>query len=83
MSPAGKAVDRLAFRRRPPVAGEVAGDRASEYAGFDSVGQARMNAIPADDEGWIAPGLWAGIRAVRGGAIVSVVTRGDGVGRAA
>lgn len=52
---------------------EVAGERASEYAGFDSVGQARMNAIPADGEGWVAPGLWAGIRAVRGGAGTSLV----------
>jgi alkanesulfonate monooxygenase len=52
---------------------EVAGDRAAEYAGFDSVGQARMNAIPADGEGWVAPGLWAGIRAVRGGAGTALV----------
>lgn len=52
---------------------EVAGDRASEYARFDSVGQARMNAIPADGDGWIAPGLWAGIRAVRGGAGTALV----------
>jgi len=51
----------------------VAGDRAAEYAGFDSVGQARMNAIPADDDGWVAPGLWAGIRAVRGGAGTALV----------
>ena len=52
---------------------EVAGDRAAEYARFDSVGQARMNAIPADDEGWVVPGLWAGIRAVRGGAGTALV----------
>jgi alkanesulfonate monooxygenase len=52
---------------------EVAGDRASEYAGFDSVGQARMNAIDADGDGWVAPGLWAGIRAVRGGAGTALV----------
>jgi diaminopimelate decarboxylase/alkanesulfonate monooxygenase SsuD/methylene tetrahydromethanopterin reductase-like flavin-dependent oxidoreductase (luciferase family) len=52
---------------------EVAGERAREYAGFDSVGQARMNAIPADGEGWVAPGLWAGIRAVRGGAGTALV----------
>ncbi len=52
---------------------EVAGERAAEYARFDSVGQARMNAIPADDEGWVAPGLWAGIRAVRGGAGTALV----------
>ena len=52
---------------------EVAGDRASEYAAFDSVGQARMNAIDADGDGWVAPGLWAGIRAVRGGAGTALV----------
>ena len=52
---------------------EVARDRASEYAAFDSVGQARMNAIDADGEGWVAPGLWAGIRAVRGGAGTALV----------
>ena len=52
---------------------EVAGDREAEYARFDSVGQARMNAIAADDEGWVAPGLWAGIRAVRGGAGTALV----------
>ena len=52
---------------------EVAADRASEYAGFDSVGQARMNAIDADGDGWVAPGLWAGIRAVRGGAGTALV----------
>ncbi len=51
----------------------VTGDRAGEYAGFDSAGQARMNAIPADDEGWVAPGLWAGIRSVRGGAGTALV----------
>src|SRR5690606_21707463 len=53
--------------------GEVGGARAAEYAAFDSVGQARMNAIPADDEGWVVPGLWAGIRAVRGGAGTALV----------
>ncbi len=52
---------------------EVHGDRAGEYAGFDSVGQARMNAIPADADAWVAPGLWAGIRAVRGGAGTALV----------
>lgn len=52
---------------------EVTGERASEYAGFDSVGQARMNAIDADGDGWVAPGLWAGIRAVRGGAGTALV----------
>ena len=52
---------------------EVVDERASEYAALDSVGQARMNAIPADDEGWVAPGLWAGIRSVRGGAGTALV----------
>lgn len=51
----------------------VRGDRAQEYAAFDSVGQARMNAIQADDEGWVEPGLWAGIREVRGGAGTALV----------
>jgi alkanesulfonate monooxygenase len=52
---------------------EVMADRASEYAAFDSVGQARMNAIAADGDGWVAPGLWAGIRGVRGGAGTALV----------
>ena len=52
---------------------EVQDDRADEYAGFDSVGQARMNAIPADADAWVAPGLWAGIRSVRGGAGTALV----------
>ncbi|MDA2954080.1 MAG: hypothetical protein O2976_05650 [Actinomycetota bacterium] len=52
---------------------QVRGDRAEEYGGFDSVGQARMNAIRADDEGWVEPGLWAGIREVRGGAGTALV----------
>jgi alkanesulfonate monooxygenase len=52
---------------------QVQSDRADEYAAFDSVGQARMNAIPADDDAWVAPGLWAGIRAVRGGAGTALV----------
>lgn len=51
----------------------VQGSRAAEYAGFDSVGQTRMNAIPADDDEWVAPGLWAGIRRVRGGAGTALV----------
>lgn len=51
----------------------VVADRAAEYAGFDSVGQARMNAIAADVDGWVSPGLWAGIRAVRGGAGTALV----------
>ena len=48
-------------------------NREEEYAGFDSVGQARMNAIPADPDAWVAPGLWAGIRSVRGGAGTALV----------
>lgn len=52
---------------------EVQDSRAGEYAAFDSVGQARMNAIPADGDDWVAPGLWAGIRAVRGGAGTALV----------
>jgi alkanesulfonate monooxygenase len=32
-----------------------------------------MNAIPADRDAWVAPGLWAGIRAVRGGAGTALV----------
>ena len=58
---------------------EVAGARAAEYAAFDSVGQGRMNAIPADRDGWVAPGLWAGIRAVRGGAGTALVGSYDRV----
>ena len=57
----------------------VQADRASEYASFDSVGQARMNAIPADPESWVAPGFWAGIRLVRGGAGTALVGRYDQV----
>lgn len=52
---------------------EVRDSRADEYAAFDSVGQARMNAIPADGDDWVAPGLWAGIRSVRGGAGTALV----------
>lgn len=52
---------------------EVQADRAVEYHGFDSVGQSRMNAIPADADAWVAPGLWAGIRGVRGGAGTALV----------
>lgn len=48
-------------------------DRSSEYAAFDSVGQRRMNVLDADGDGWIAPGLWAGIREVRGGAGTALV----------
>jgi alkanesulfonate monooxygenase len=32
-----------------------------------------MNAIAADDDAWVAPGLWAGIRSVRGGAGTALV----------
>jgi alkanesulfonate monooxygenase len=52
---------------------EVRGQRAAEYAAFDSVGQARMNDLPADAGSWLAPGLWAGIREVRGGAGTALV----------
>jgi alkanesulfonate monooxygenase len=52
---------------------QVRDDRAGEYAAFDSVGQARMNGIAADEDGWVAPGIWAGIRAVRGGAGTALV----------
>ena len=54
-------------------AATVQAARSVEYSGFDSVGQARMNAIPADADAWVAPGLWAGIRAVRGGAGTALV----------
>ena len=40
-----------------------------------------MNAIPADADGWVAPGLWAGIRAVRGGAGTALVGSYDRVAR--
>jgi alkanesulfonate monooxygenase len=52
---------------------EVRTHRATEYAAFDSVGQARMNDLPADEGNWLAPGLWAGIREVRGGAGTALV----------
>ncbi len=55
------------------AAATVQADRSDEYSGFDSVGQSRMNAIPADRDDWVAPGLWAGIRAVRGGAGTALV----------
>lgn len=71
---------RLAARELVSRA-EVAEARAAEYAAFDSVGQARMNAIPADDEGWVAPGLWAGIRSVRGGAGTALVGSYEQVAR--
>ena len=53
--------------------------RQAEYDGFDSVGQGRMNALPADADDWVAPGLWAGIRAVRGGAGTALVGSYDDV----
>ena len=45
-------------RRRPSCcrAPRSPATAPSEYAAFDSVGQARMNAIAADGEGWVAPG---------------------------
>lgn len=55
------------------AAAQVQHDRSHEYAGFDSVGQGRMNAIAADQDDWVAPGLWAGIRRVRGGAGTALV----------
>ena len=51
----------------------VRSDRAGEYAAFDSVGQARMNALEADRDDWVEPLLWAGIRSVRGGAGTALV----------
>ncbi len=52
---------------------QVKNDRAQEYAAFDSVGQARMNALDADGNDWVEPLLWAGIRSVRGGAGTALV----------
>ena len=52
---------------------QVRDDRADEYAAFDSVGQARMNALAVDADEWVEPLLWAGIRAVRGGAGTALV----------
>ena len=72
-SPATASAEARAAAAELLSRAEVAADRASEYAGFDSVGQARMNAIDADGDGWVAPGLWAGIRAVRGGAGTALV----------
>lgn len=51
----------------------VATDRDAEFAAFDSVGQARMTALAADEDDWLADGLWAGIRRVRGGAGTALV----------
>ncbi len=58
---------------------EVQASRSEEYSEFDSVGQERMNALPADGDDWVAPGLWAGIRAVRGGAGTALVGSYDQV----
>jgi alkanesulfonate monooxygenase len=66
-------VEAIEAARQLVSKAEVAAERASEYEDFDSEGQARMNAMPADDDGWVAPGLWAGIRAVRGGAGTALV----------
>jgi alkanesulfonate monooxygenase len=63
------------------AAAAVRNDRRDEYAGFDSVGQARMNALPADADDWVAPGLWAGIRSVRGGAGTALVGSYDQVAK--
>jgi alkanesulfonate monooxygenase len=51
----------------------VRAERAGEYDTFDSVGQARMNALVTGPDHWLAPGLWAGIREVRGGAGTALV----------
>ncbi len=78
----GLRIHIIARRSEPEARAAAAGllalakvqdDRADEYSRFDSVGQARMNAIPADADAWVAPGLWAGIRAVRGGAGTALV----------
>ena len=47
--------------------------RRAEFGGFDSIGQARMLAVRAAEDDWVAPNLWAGIRRVRGGAGTAVV----------
>ena len=54
-------------------AAKVRRDRVREYAAFDSVGQARMNALDAGPGDWIDDVLWAGIREVRGGAGTALV----------
>lgn len=51
----------------------VSADRSAEFAAFDSVGQARMTALEGDEDDWLADGLWAGIRRVRGGAGTAIV----------
>lgn len=74
-----RAADARRRARELVAPAAVQGARAEEYAGFDSVGQARMNAIAADGDHWVAPGLWAGIRAVRGGAGTALVGSYDDV----
>ncbi len=61
------------------VASAAREHRSAEYAAFDSVGQASMNALQTDEEDWVEPGLWAGIRAVRGGAGTALVGSYDRV----
>lgn len=56
----------------------VMAERAQEFAGFDSVGQARMLQIAAR-ELWVDELLWAGIRQVRGGAGTALVGSYDEV----
>ena len=51
----------------------VEAQRRAEFNGFDAVGQARMLAVRAAEDDWVAPNLWAGIRRVRGGAGTAVV----------
>jgi alkanesulfonate monooxygenase len=51
----------------------VEAQRRAEFNGFDSMGQARMLAVKAAADDWVAPNLWAGIRRVRGGAGTAVV----------
>jgi len=58
---------------------QVRDDRSREFAAFDSIGQRRMNLLDADSEGWLAPGLWAGVREVRGGAGTALVGSYDQV----
>lgn len=76
-----RARDADARRRADELvaAASVRDDRAREYGAFDSVGQARMNAVDADAAHWVAPGLWAGIRSVRGGAGTALVGSYDRV----
>jgi alkanesulfonate monooxygenase len=55
----------------------VEAQRRAEFSGFDSIGQARMLAVRAAAEDWVAPHLWAGIRRVRGGAGTAIVGTPD------